>query len=69
MNPAFHRSMPINTMSTVIPDLFSVIEKENGAVAVPLVMRNFTLDVLGLTVFGQYYINMRKSLTVLTHKD
>ncbi|EIE80372.1 hypothetical protein RO3G_05077 [Rhizopus delemar RA 99-880] len=52
MNPAFHRSMPINTMSTVIPDLFFVIEKENGTIAVPSVMRDFTLDVLGLTVFG-----------------
>jgi hypothetical protein len=69
MNPAFHRSMPINTMSTVIPDLFSVIEKENGAIAVPSVMRNFTLDVLGLTVFGQYYTNIRENLVVLTHKD
>jgi cytochrome P450 len=57
MNPAFHRAMPVKTMSSVVPDLFSFIEKEfssssNDEVIVPTAMKNFTLDVLGLTVFG-----------------
>ncbi|KAI9279778.1 cytochrome P450 [Sporodiniella umbellata] len=52
MNPAFHRSMPIKTMASVMPSLFSAIEKKEGEVLVSELMKDFTLDVLGLTIFG-----------------
>lgn len=52
LNPAFHRSMPIKTMASVIPSLFSYIEKNNGTVSISLLMKDFTLDILGLAIFG-----------------
>ncbi|KAG1456491.1 hypothetical protein G6F46_010258 [Rhizopus delemar] len=52
VNPAFHRSMPIKTVSSVIFDLFSAIEKENGTISIAPKMKDFTLDALGLTLFG-----------------
>ncbi|KAG1054567.1 hypothetical protein G6F43_003416 [Rhizopus delemar] len=52
VNPAFHRSMPIKTVSSVIFDLFSAIEKENGTISIATKMKDFTLDALGLTLFG-----------------
>lgn len=53
MNPAFHRSMPIKTMASIIPSLFDLIEEEQGKIIVPAVMRDLTLDILGLTIFGK----------------
>lgn len=53
LNPAFHRSMPIKTMASVIPSLFSYIEKNNGTVSISLLMKDFTLDILGLAIFGK----------------
>lgn len=56
MNPAFHRAMPVKTMNSVVPDLFNFIDKNrepNGEVLVSKAMKKFTLDVLGLTVFGK----------------
>ncbi|CAO3680922.1 unnamed protein product [Rhizopus stolonifer] len=52
MNPVFHRSVPIETMASVVPTLFSFIEKNNYRVSIGPTMKNFTLDVLGLTIFG-----------------
>ncbi|CAO3680910.1 unnamed protein product [Rhizopus stolonifer] len=52
MNPAFHRSMPVKTMASVIPTLFSYIEQENGTILISPTMKNFTLDLLGLSIFG-----------------
>ncbi|KAG1146795.1 hypothetical protein G6F37_004157 [Rhizopus arrhizus] len=51
MNPVFHRSMPVKMMSSVLLTLFSVIEKENGTIPIAEAMKNFTLDVLGYTIF------------------
>ncbi|EIE82237.1 hypothetical protein RO3G_06942 [Rhizopus delemar RA 99-880] len=44
--------MPIKTVSSVIFDLFSAIEKENGTISIAPKMKDFTLDALGLTLFG-----------------
>lgn len=52
MNPVFHRAMPIKTMARVIPSLFSVIEDADGRIPISLRMKDFTLDVLGLAIFG-----------------
>lgn len=67
MNPAFHRSMPIQTMASVMPDFFSAIDKygDNGT-PISAVMRDFTLDVLGHTVFGKlpfFYKDMYETQT------
>ncbi|CAO3661351.1 unnamed protein product [Rhizopus stolonifer] len=51
MNPIFHRLMPTKTMASVIPTLFSVIEKGDGRVPITTAMKDFTLDILGLTIF------------------
>lgn len=48
--------MPIKTVSSVIFDLFSAIEKENGTISIAPKMKDFTLDALGLTLFGQCFI-------------
>ncbi|CEJ05050.1 hypothetical protein RMCBS344292_18998 [Rhizopus microsporus] len=53
MNPAFHRSMPIQTMASVMPDFFSAIDKYGDeGIPISTIMRDFTLDVLGHTAFG-----------------
>ncbi|RCI02684.1 cytochrome P450-dit2 [Rhizopus stolonifer] len=61
MNPAFHRSMPIKTMASIIPSLFDLIEEEQGKIIVPAVMRDLTLDILGLTIFGFDFNSMQGS--------
>lgn len=54
MNPAFHRSMPIQTMASVMPDFFSAIDKYGDeGIPISTIMRDFTLDVLGHTAFGK----------------
>lgn len=53
MNPAFHHSLPIKTMSKVVFSLISVIDQANGTVPVASTMQNFTLDTLGLAIFGK----------------
>ncbi|CEG78030.1 hypothetical protein RMATCC62417_12694 [Rhizopus microsporus] len=52
MNPAFHHSLPIKTMSKVVFSLLSVIEQANGTIPIASAMQNFTLDTLGLAIFG-----------------
>lgn len=53
MNPAFHRSMPVNTIAGVVPTLIAVIDKYEGKVPVTSIMQVFTLDVLGLAIFSK----------------
>ncbi|RCI06274.1 cytochrome P450-dit2, partial [Rhizopus stolonifer] len=52
MNPVFHRPVPIETMASVVPTFFSFIEKNSYRVYIGPAMKNFTLDVLGFTIFG-----------------
>ncbi|KAI9256689.1 cytochrome P450 [Sporodiniella umbellata] len=52
LNPVFHRSMPIKTMINVLSTLTSVIDQKNGRVSIHDSMKDFTLDVLGLTILG-----------------
>lgn len=54
MNPAFHQSLPIKTMSNVVFSLISVIDQANGTIPVASAMQNFTLDTLGLAIFGKF---------------
>ncbi|KAG1179932.1 hypothetical protein G6F36_010479 [Rhizopus arrhizus] len=51
MNPVFHRSMPIKTVASLVPLLFSAIEEANGRIPINPRMKDFTLDALGLTIF------------------
>ncbi|KAG1544648.1 hypothetical protein G6F50_013840 [Rhizopus delemar] len=51
MNPVFHRSMPIKTVASLVPLLFSAIEEANGRIMITPKMKDFTLDALGLTIF------------------
>ncbi|KAI8385815.1 cytochrome P450 [Blakeslea trispora] len=51
MNPAFHRSMPINTFGNVMSRLFQRIDEQPQDFPVTLRMRDFTLDALGLAAF------------------
>lgn len=60
MNPIFHRLMPIKTMASVVPTLFSVIEKGDGRVPITTAMKDFTLDILGLTIFGNIHLKRDK---------
>ncbi|KAG1046989.1 hypothetical protein G6F43_010543 [Rhizopus delemar] len=50
MNPVFHRSMPIKTVASLVPLLFSAIEEANGRIHITPRMKDFTLDALGLTI-------------------
>ncbi|KAG1146698.1 hypothetical protein G6F37_011919 [Rhizopus arrhizus] len=50
MNPVFHRSMPIKTVASLVPLLFSAIEETNGRILITPKLKNFTLDALGLTI-------------------
>ncbi|KAI8994753.1 cytochrome P450 [Pilobolus umbonatus] len=53
MNPAFHRSMPAKTFGSIVPNLFSLIDKQNGDnVPVTKWIKGLTLDILGITTFG-----------------
>ncbi|KAG1612156.1 hypothetical protein G6F44_013424 [Rhizopus delemar] len=56
MNPVFHRSMPIKTVASLVPLLFSAIEEANGKIPINPRMKDFTLDALGLTIFGTFMI-------------
>ena len=56
MNPVFHRSMPIKTVASLVPLLFSAIEEANGRIMITPKMKDFTLDALGLTIFGTFMI-------------
>lgn len=60
MNPAFHRSLPIKTMANVVNTLFSVIDNSDGPVPITVAMQNFTLDVLGLAIFGKHILRFTK---------
>lgn len=60
MNPAFHRSLPIKTMASVVNTLFSVIDNSDGPVLITSAMQNFTLDVLGLAIFGKHPLRFTK---------
>lgn len=61
MNPAFHRSLPIKTMVSVLNTLVSVIDKSDGPVPITSAMQNFTLDVLGLAIFGKHTLHFTKN--------
>lgn len=52
MNPAFHKALPIKTFTSVVPDLFEIIDKNPDEFAVIENMKKFSLDVLGLAAFG-----------------
>ena len=56
MNPIFHRSMPIKTVASLVPQLFSVIEEANGRIPINPRMKDFTLDTFGLAFFGTLVI-------------
>ena len=56
MNPVFHRSMPIKTVASLVPLFFSIIEEANGKIPINPRMKDFTLDALGLTIFGMLII-------------
>lgn len=53
MNPAFHRSRPIKTFGSVMPFLFSAIDENPDKVMISKQIKGFTLDALGLSVFGE----------------
>lgn len=55
MNPAFHRSRPIKTFGSVMPFLFSAIDENPDKVMISKQIKGFTLDALGLSVFGELY--------------
>lgn len=57
MNPAFHRSQPIKTFGSVMPYLFDAIDENPDRVMITKHIKAFTLDSLGLAVFGEYYTN------------
>ncbi|KAI9256691.1 cytochrome P450 [Sporodiniella umbellata] len=58
MNPAFHRTMPIIAMASLLPSLFNMIELHDGAIPIQVFMRDYTLDVLGVTIFGFNFNSM-----------
>lgn len=58
MNPAFNRSMPVQTFGNVVPYLFALIDQESDNVPITIRMKSFTLDVLGLAAFGMYIVNI-----------
>ncbi|KAI8370151.1 cytochrome P450 [Choanephora cucurbitarum] len=51
MNPAFHRSMPINTFGNLMFRLFDRIDEQPHDFPVSIRLKNFTLDALGLAAF------------------
>ncbi|GAN02482.1 cytochrome P450 [Mucor ambiguus] len=59
MNPAFHRSRPIKTFGSVMPFLFSVIDENPDKVMISKQIKGFTLDALGLSVFGFDFQSLR----------
>ncbi|CEP12638.1 hypothetical protein [Parasitella parasitica] len=52
MNPAFLRSSPVKTFSSVTHNLIKVIETQSDAVPIANCMKAFTIDALGLSAFG-----------------
>ncbi|KAI7903596.1 cytochrome P450 [Cokeromyces recurvatus] len=52
MNPAFHRAMPVEVFASIMPDLFKLIDQDSDNVPITNYMKSFTLDALGLSVFG-----------------
>ncbi|CAO3654865.1 unnamed protein product [Mucor fragilis] len=59
MNPAFHRSRPIKTFGSVMPFLFSAIDENPDKVMISKQIKGFTLDALGLSVFGFDFQSLR----------
>lgn len=55
MNPAFHRSQPIKTFGSVMPYLFAAIDENSEHALITKHIKAFTLDSLGLAVFGKPY--------------
>lgn len=53
MNPAFYRTPPLKVMESVVLALFSAIEAEGDKFPVTKRLHDFTLDVLGLAIFGK----------------
>lgn len=64
MNPAFHRSQPIKTFGGVMPYLFDAIDENPDKVMITKHIKAFTLDSLGLAVFGESYTISEKRLYV-----
>ncbi|KAF1802379.1 hypothetical protein V8B55DRAFT_1594502 [Mucor lusitanicus] len=59
MNPAFHRSQPIKTFGGVMPYLFDAIDENPDKVMITKHIKAFTLDSLGLAVFGFDFQSLR----------
>ncbi|CEP20052.1 hypothetical protein [Parasitella parasitica] len=59
MNPAFHRSQPIKTFGSVMPYLFAAIDEESERTLITKHIKAFTLDALGLAVFGFDFQSLR----------
>ncbi|KAI8373763.1 cytochrome P450 [Blakeslea trispora] len=52
MNPVFHRAMPIQTFGKVMPRLFERIDEKPLKSPMAMLVKRFTLDVLGLAIFA-----------------
>ena len=55
MNPDFHRSQPVKTFGGVMPYLFAAIDENSEHAPITKHIKAFTLDSLGLAVFGKLY--------------
>ncbi|KAL7316548.1 hypothetical protein PS15m_005631 [Mucor circinelloides] len=59
MNPAFHRSRPLKMFGKVMPYLFDAIDENPDKVMISKQIKGFTLDALGLAVFGFDFKSLR----------
>ncbi|KAL0090762.1 hypothetical protein F4703DRAFT_1970018 [Phycomyces blakesleeanus] len=52
MNPAFHRTAPIELFGRMIPDMFRLIDKSNGNIMLADLLHRITFDAMGKALFG-----------------
>ncbi|OBZ81926.1 hypothetical protein A0J61_10026 [Choanephora cucurbitarum] len=52
INPVFHRAMPVKTFGRVMPRLFDRIDENPLKSPMAVLVKSFTLDVLGLAIFA-----------------
>jgi hypothetical protein len=53
MNPAFHRSMPVQRFGKIVPKFFKLVNEDGEDTPIADNMRALTLDILGQTAFGK----------------
>jgi hypothetical protein len=53
MNPAFHRSMPVQRFGKIVPKFFKLVNEDGKDTPIADNMRALTLDILGQTAFGK----------------